>query len=397
MYAADIDDDTLDEYVLCNNRVFLCIERWGARVIKAFVYDPAMNGGDARMVIGVPICNPPEESENEGANNNRNSLFKDHWSTGQNSNGYIDMDYGFPSAPTPSADAWEFRSNDGRILKRIQLPAGLDVAYAHYNVSNSVGTLYIRNGLGPNQLDLMFNGTTNLVRKSDASFRGLMNKEGGEAYLVRGRNAAINAASIADSGWDNRELPLVEIFEAYNTSTTFSVGAAFSETSARDADGDGLANTNEWLVGTDNFNPDSDGDGLPDGWELAYSLSPTNAADGGSDTDGDGFTAREEYIAGTHPGQNTSFLEVAGTEPAGVGSVIEHLAESGRLYRIYFADLLSGSAWNWQPFANTNIPYGRYLHNTAPGLHAFTDDYTAATSGSLPTNGVRVYRIGVEK
>lgn len=398
VYAADIDDDQLHEYVLCNNKVFICIERWGARVIKAFVYDPFMNGGDARMVIGVPISNPPEESENEGANNNRNSLFKDHWSTEQNSNGYIDMDFASPTAPLAGTDSWEFRSADGRIRKRIQLPAGHDVTFAHYNVSNSVGTLYVRNGLGPNQLDLMFNGTDNLTRINDASFRGLKNNQGGEVYLVSGNNATLNTGSILDAGWDNRELPMVEIFEAYNPggATNFSIAAAFSETSARDADGDGLSNTNEWLVGTDSLNPDSDGDGIPDGWELANSLNPTNGFDAISDLDLDSIPAWQEYIAGTHPGNSNSFFVVADHYSAGNRNEIEHLAQSGRLYQVYFADYLLGNGWQWQAFANTNVPFGRYLHMTAAGNHTFTDDFTSATSGSMPTNGVRLYTIKVQ-
>jgi hypothetical protein len=32
VYAADLDDDQLWEYVVCNDKVFLCFERWGARV-----------------------------------------------------------------------------------------------------------------------------------------------------------------------------------------------------------------------------------------------------------------------------------------------------------------------------------------------------------------------------
>jgi len=401
VYSADIDDDTLHEYVLCNDKVFICIERWGARVIKAFVYDPFMNGGDARMVVGVPISNPPEETENEGASNNRNSVFKDHWSGGQSSNGYIDMDFASLSPPVASSDSWEFRSGDGRIRKRIQLPGGRDVAIAHYNVSNTVGTLYVRNGLGPNQLDIMFNGTDNLQRKFDASYRGLKNNEGGEVYMVRGKNTGFSTTnmnvSIFQAGWDNRELPMIEIVEMDNASATnFSMAVAFSEVSARDADGDGLANTNEWLVGTDVFNPDSDQDGIPDGWELANSLNPTNGSDASTDLDQDSFLAWQEYIAGTQTGNSNSFFEVANHFSMGNHNEIVHLAQSGRLYQIYFADNLLNNGWSWQYFANTNIPFGRYLHMTASGMHTFTDDFTAATSGSMPTNGSRLYSIKVQ-
>ncbi len=398
VYAADIDDDQLHEYVLCNDKVFLCIERWGARVIKAFVYDPFMNGGDARMVVGVPISNPPEESENEGANNNRNSVFKDHWSTGQASNGYIDMDYADPVVPVAGIDSWTFQSQDGRIRKRIQLPRGLDVAYAHYSVSSSIGTLYVRNGLGPNQLDIMFNGAVNLQRLSDASFKGLRNIQGGETYMVRGgTNTALNAGTIADSGWDNRELPMIEIFEVNNTgnATNFSMAVAFSEMSARDADGDGLNNTNEWLVGTDSFSPDSDGDQIPDGWEVAQSLNPLNGNDAWLDGDGDGMNNWQEYIAGTLPGISASYFALADSMIVNGRNEIRHDAQSGRVYQVYYADQNFGSSWNWQSFVNTNIPYGSYLHLAAPGSHTFTDDFTAATSGSIPTNGMRLYSIRV--
>jgi hypothetical protein len=53
--------------------------------------------------------------------------------------------------------------------------------------------------------------------------------------------------------------------------------------------------------------PDTDGDGLPDGWELRYGLNPydssgNNGADG--DPDGDGLTNTEEWLFGTNPTVN---------------------------------------------------------------------------------------------
>lgn len=44
---------------------------------------------------------------------------------------------------------------------------------------------------------------------------------------------------------------------------------------------------------------DTDGDGVPDGWELATFGTTTQAMDG--DTDGDGASDRSEYVAGTNP------------------------------------------------------------------------------------------------
>jgi hypothetical protein len=46
---------------------------------------------------------------------------------------------------------------------------------------------------------------------------------------------------------------------------------------------------------------DRDLDGLPDDWELAYGLNPTNAVDAAFDSDCDGLTNTQEYQAGSHP------------------------------------------------------------------------------------------------
>lgn len=42
--------------------------------------------------------------------------------------------------------------------------------------------------------------------------------------------------------------------------------------------------------------PDGDGDGMPDAWERARGLDPSNAADGAGDRDDDGYTNVEEYL-----------------------------------------------------------------------------------------------------
>ena len=48
---------------------------------------------------------------------------------------------------------------------------------------------------------------------------------------------------------------------------------------------------------------DSDGDGAPDSWELAYSLDPSNGTDVLEDPDGDGLSSLFEYAFNTDPGQ----------------------------------------------------------------------------------------------
>ncbi|WP_336366658.1 PA14 domain-containing protein [Marinobacter sp. C2H3] len=73
-----------------------------------------------------------------------------------------------------------------------------------------------------------------------------------------------------------------------------------------DPDGDLLTAADEFLLFTQENNPDTDGDGIADGTEFAYQLDPRNPADASQDNDGDGYTNLEEIQAGTSPLDATS-------------------------------------------------------------------------------------------
>ena len=390
-YAADLDDDTLNEYVLCNDKVFLCFEGWGARLIKAFTYDAAR--GEAVEVVGVPVCNPAEESENEGADNNRCSAFKDRYCTGR-TNAYVDMDSFLVVAPAAGSNSWTFTSADSNLVKVITLPAGRDAVRAEYRMKPAVGTMYTRYGLGPNQFDLMLHGHSNLAAAADASFRGLKNAAGGEAYVVAGRNMAFVDGAIANAGWDNRELPLVQQFETVSSGTNWSVALAFSEATARDVDGDGLSNTNETARGTDPESWDTDRDAIPDGYEVANHLNPL-VDDAAADQDTDGVPNWNEYVANTGADDPDSFLQIIAASGTAAVSVV-HPVATGRVYTLLFADRIVDRRWDWQSFGNTNAPVGTWIEtNPAATTHAFVDDFGPQTSGSQPTNAVRAYGIRV--
>lgn len=77
---------------------------------------------------------------------------------------------------------------------------------------------------------------------------------------------------------------------------------------AQDSDNDGLDNLGEYTNQTQPFNADSDGDLIPDGFEVLHAaiLDPNFPGDAELDSDGDYFTNLEEYLVGTDPQNRNS-------------------------------------------------------------------------------------------
>jgi hypothetical protein len=91
---------------------------------------------------------------------------------------------------------------------------------------------------------------------------------------------------------------------------------------------------------------DTDGDGLPDEWELAHGLDAANPTDATLDRDGDGASNRDEYLAGTDLDNARSFLRIESIRcddsPAWH---LQFLAASNHTYSVQAGDAFNGAPW----------------------------------------------------
>ena len=90
---------------------------------------------------------------------------------------------------------------------------------------------------------------------------------------------------------------------------------------------------------------DTDGDRIPDEWETAYGLSPTDPLDAQRDADGDGLFNGGEYIAGTDPTNAASFLRIDSITAMG-GTTLTFGAASNHTYAVQYRDEWSPGFWN---------------------------------------------------
>jgi hypothetical protein len=170
-----------------------------------------------------------------------------------------------------------------------------DPAYAtQTEISPPDGTWNFRNGVAANPLQafvIMSNSANTRLLVDDIYVDNLP-----AANLINPVLATVSDtdADGLDDAWEN-----------------FYFGNLTAQTGSGDPDADGASNEAEETAGS---NPtllastplDTDGDGLPDDWEVA-NFTTKAAQNGSGDPDGDGATNLQEYTAGTNPSNVGSY------------------------------------------------------------------------------------------
>ncbi|TET28845.1 MAG: hypothetical protein E3J70_08650 [Candidatus Heimdallarchaeota archaeon] len=179
------------------------------------------------------------------------------------------------------------------------------ISYLHYN--GTMITVYLH----PNRVDSDFDGITDnneiiwqldptdaMDGALDLDSDGLTNQEEISIWSTNPHNSDTDADLLPD-GWE----------VSYDLDPNDDGTTIFANGALGDYDNDDLTNYYEYTIGTIPNNPDTESDGMPDGWEDAWGLNPL-VNDASIDHDNDGyyengiwhsFTNGQEYMAGTNP------------------------------------------------------------------------------------------------
>jgi len=122
---------------------------------------------------------------------------------------------------------------------------------------------------------------------------------------------------------------------------------------------------------------DTDGDALPDPWELQHDLDFNDPEDAETDSDEDGLDNLSEFQAGTDPHDRSSTLALTAIEVSDEALELAFEVVAGRSYAIEFIDVLSGEDWT----ALANLP------------PVETDDRFTLIDGFESSGPVRWYRV----
>ena len=329
--ALDIDLDGENEYLLYNDRVFAVFERTGGRMTAAWVRN--LLDHSVHQALGNYTSYAGTDTENQGDLRvladgtvvaRRMSGLTDWW-VGTNS--YVNMPYTF----TDWTNGWRIVSTNGLVTKTVTLPDRSGRFNVNYTAAGPLGGrgFFVRTGLSPNLHDLLLRGPQTL---------GLEQTDAGRVR-IENTNYTVTVAAYLDYARDG----YTAAYNALARDDDPGVGVTFTTRRMRN-----LAQTHQIeLVGTNAFTfglgfeaypSDWTGDGLPNVWVDEFLAGKTDLTGPDDDPDGDGFTNREEWIAGTDPmnGARFPFMQDGLVEANGIR--LRFPSEAYRDYHIWYAN-----------------------------------------------------------
>ncbi len=366
--ASDVDLDGENEYLLFNSKVFAVFEAKGGRMTAAWMRDGT---GKIWQVAGNFASYSNTDSEDEGTTNEtafRTSGFKDWVAQTGSTFDSAGVNGVYTVSAAEGKTGWVF--SRGGVTKEISMGSATVGELAAAYTLSTVDRLYIRFGLSPNLLDLMLRGHEGLtteVMEGDTRV-SLANASGSEVVRAYIEAPFVNAAAIdttADTTVQRRNQAQTHQVEVELAGTgTHLVTLGFD-------DGGGT-------------NPDSDGDGLPDAWELENFGNLDR--DGSGDADSDSLTDREEYIIGSDPNDASSGFPALSVESTGGTFRVTFDTVAGRSYTVLASSDLTGGQWT----AVTNMADGQTNPVSGDGTTK------TVTETGLDSTAARFYRIVVE-
>jgi Bacterial TSP3 repeat len=130
---------------------------------------------------------------------------------------------------------------------------------------------------------------------------GPTNTDNGLYQLSCGTNTyAVKGTTIWGAGWNSPGWEESQQYVAFR-SVPVQTNQPVVLTVKPNAGGYALISGLQVVLPMSSTMSDSDGDGMPDWWEITYGLNPHNPSDASADPDGDGWTNLEEYQNGTDP------------------------------------------------------------------------------------------------
>ncbi|MGN6554856.1 MAG: hypothetical protein ACTHLW_14205 [Verrucomicrobiota bacterium] len=231
-------------------------------------------------------------------------------------------------------------------------PVPANIVFSNTKIDNSGGHLDVTSGR-----NLLFSGCifTNTTLAINSSPNSNIYIEGSAWVNQAGGNLAMTfsqtqPAYIYGNTTVNGSTSLASWIGNYGSTIKYSTPDPLQTPSVSDYDSDGLADWLETPAGLKN--PDTDGDGLPDGYEYEHGLNPADAADAAQDRDGDGVSNLAEYQAGTDPNNAAEVLKADGVLSGGIFTVAIH-GKAGRQYTLWRSASLQAP---WQAVDSTPQP-----------------------------------------